>query len=166
MPKSGKQPPFSRKDELREFIADLFAAAAGMQALRRAIGKSINLGSVELAIMLAIWRLKPTEKIGIKSLAEHLHVAGPHITDEVTRLVRRKYLRKSVDSGDRRAVNLELTDKALALLASLAPMLDRINTHLFRGVTDRDTRILRASFQKLIERSASAINLLQHRRTK
>lgn len=166
MPKTRtpKRALFSRKEDLREFIADLFATAAGMQALRRAIGKAVNLGSVELAIMLAIWRSKPGDKIGIKSLAEHLHVAGPHITDEVVRLVSRRYLRKSIDPADRRALNLELTDKALAMLAALAPVLDRINAHLFQDISERDRRFLRASFQKLTERSASAIGLIDPQR--
>ena len=72
----------------REFIAELFAAAAGMQSLRRAIARSVGLGGAEFAILLAIWRLRRLGPIGIKGLAEHLHVAGPHITDEVSRLVR------------------------------------------------------------------------------
>lgn len=155
--------PFSRNEDLRDFIADLFATAAGMQALRRAIGKAVNLGSVELAIMLAVWRSKPGDKVGIKSLAEHLHVAGPHITDEVARLVRRRYLHKSIDLTDRRALNLQLTDRAIAMLAALAPLLDSINSHLFQDVTEHDTRLLRSSFQKLIKRSSSAIGLIESR---
>lgn len=161
MPRNSRPAPHGRPDDLREFIADLFAAAAGMQALRRAIGKSIGLGSMELAILLALWRLRPRTDVGIKFLAEHLHVAGPHITDEVSRLVRRKYLLKAADPLDKRAVNLRLTGKALALLGAVAPDLDKINAHLFEGVKTRDFRILRSSFQRLILRSASAKDLLK-----
>ena len=151
--------PFSRRVDLREFIADLFAAASGMQALRRAIGKSVNLGSMELAILLALWRLQPRNDIGVKVLMEHLHVAGPHITDEVSRLVRRNYLHKSVNRRDKRAVNLRLTAKALSLLSALAPHLDKINSHLFEGVTAREIQVLRSAFQRLIIRSATARRL-------
>jgi DNA-binding MarR family transcriptional regulator len=146
--------------EFREFIAELFAAAAGMQALRRAIARSIGLGGAELAVLLAIWRLERAGPVGIKGLAGHLHVSGPHITDEVKRLVRLRYLQKSPDPADMRALSLKLTKKGSKLLASLAPTLDEINRHLFEGMTAKDMRAQRTFFRRLIERSAVCIDRL------
>jgi DNA-binding MarR family transcriptional regulator len=139
----------------RDFIAELFATVAGMQSLRRAIARSIGLGGTEFAILLAIWRLGRPGSIGIKGLAEQLHVAGPHVTEEVTRLVQPGYLRKSPDLRDTRAIIVKLSSKGTTLLASLAPVLDRINLHLFEGVTTKD--MLRILFQRLIDRSASSV---------
>jgi MarR family transcriptional regulator, organic hydroperoxide resistance regulator len=146
--------------EFREFIAELFAAAAGMQALRRAIARSIGLGGAEFAVLLAICHLERPGPIGIKGLADHLHVAGPHITDEVKRLVRLGYLQKSPDPADLRALSLKLTKRGTKLLASLAPTLDEINRHLFEGMTAKDMRAQRTFFRRLIERSASCISRL------
>ena len=146
--------------EFREFIAELFAAAAGMQALRRAIARSIGLSGAEFAVLLAIWRLERPGPIGIKGLAEHLHVSGPHITDEVKRLVRLRYLEKSPNPADMRALSLKLTKKGAKLLASLAPTLDDINRHLFEGTTGEHMRAQRTFFRRLIERSAVCINKL------
>src|SRR5215470_18511277 len=146
--------------EFREFIAELFAAAAGMQALRRAIARSIGLGGAELAILLAIWRLERPGPIGIKGLADHLHVAGPHITDEVKSLVRLGYLQKSPDPADMRALSLNLTKQGTKLLASLAPTLDEINRLLFEGMPAKDMRAQRTFFRRLIERSAICISRL------
>lgn len=146
--------------EFREFIAELFAAAAGMQALRRAIARSIGLGGAEFAVLLAIWRLERLGPIGIKGLAEHLHVAGPHITDEVTKLERLGYLQKSSDPADMRALSLKITKHGANLLASLAPTLDEINRLLFEGMTAGQMRTQRAFFRRLIERSAICINRL------
>jgi DNA-binding MarR family transcriptional regulator len=146
--------------EFREFIAELFAAAAGMQALRRAIARSVGLGGAELAILLAIWRLERPGPIGIKGLAGHLHVSGPHITDEVKRLVRLRYLQKSPDPADMRALSLKLTKQGADLLASLAPALDEINRHLFEGLAAKDMRAQRTFFRRLIERSAGCIDRL------
>jgi MarR family transcriptional regulator, organic hydroperoxide resistance regulator len=146
--------------EFREFIAELFAAAASMQALRRAIARSIGLGGAEFAVLLAIWRLERPGPIGIKGLADHLHVSGPHITDEVKRLVRLGYLQKSPDPADLRALSLKLTKKGSKLLASLAPTLDEINRHLFEGITPKDMRAQRTFFRRLIERSAVCIDRL------
>ncbi len=147
----------------REFIAELFAASAGMQSLRKAIARSVNIGSTELAILLAIWRLKRPKSIGIKTLAQHLHVAGPHITDEVAGLVRRGYLKKTIDPDDTRAVNLNLTQPGLSLLMSLAPDLSRINQILFEGMTMKDMLRMRQHYKNLIERSAVCIAEVRHR---
>jgi DNA-binding MarR family transcriptional regulator len=150
--------------EFREFISELFAAAAGMQSLRRAIARSVDLGGTELAILLAIWRLGEPGSIGIKGLAGHLHVAGPHITDEVARLVRIGYLDKSVDPEDSRAIRLTLSKSGQSALESLAPVLDQVNRRLFEGLTAKEMRTLRLLFQRLIERSASSIEQVRSRR--
>jgi DNA-binding MarR family transcriptional regulator len=146
--------------EFREFIAELFAAAAGMQALRRAIARSIGLGGAEFAVLLAIWRLEQPGPIGIKGLAEHLHVSGPHITDEVKGLLRLGYLQKSPDPADMRALSLKVTKRGSELLASLAPTLDEINRLLFEGMTAKDMRAQATFFRRLIARSAVCISRL------
>ena len=146
--------------EFREFIAELFAASAGMQALRRAIARSIGLSGAEFAVLLAIGHLERPGPIGIKGLAEHLHVSGPHITDEVKRLVRLGHLEKSPDPSDMRALSLKLTRQGSKLLASLAPALDEINRDLFEGMTGKHMRAQRTFFRRLIERSATCIEKL------
>jgi DNA-binding MarR family transcriptional regulator len=148
----------------REFVAELFAAAAGMQSLRRAIARSVGLGGAELAVLLAVWRLEQLGPIGIKGIAGHLHVAGPHVTDEVVRLVHVGYLQKSQDSRDTRAVVLNLTKRGKKLLASLKPTLDEINLTLFAGITADDMRVLRNLFRRLIHGSAISIEQLRGRR--
>jgi DNA-binding MarR family transcriptional regulator len=148
----------------REFIAELFAAAAGMQSLRRAIARSVGLGGAELAVLLAVWRLAQEGPVGIKGIAGHLHVAGPHVTDEVARMVELGYLQKLTDARDTRAVVLKLTSRANSMLTSLAPTLDEINRNLFEGVTADDMQVLRALFQRLIDRSATSIDQLRKRR--
>jgi len=141
----------------REFIAELFAAAAGMQSLRRAIARTAGLGSTELTILLAIWRLPRPGHIGIKGLAEHLHVASPHVTDEVTRLVQIGLLDKAVNPRDLRAVSLTLSKRGRAALESLASRLEQINKLLFAGISARDMRIVRRFLQRLIEQSGPSI---------
>jgi len=163
--KRGASRPSARYDfAFREFIAELFAAAAGMQSLRRAIARSVGLGGAELAVLLAVWQLEQLGPIGIKGIAGHLHVAGPHITDEVTRLVQLGYLQKSADTRDTRAVVLKLTKRGKKLLASLTATLDEINLNLFAGFTADDMQALRTLFQRLIHRSATSIEQLRRRR--
>ena len=110
-------------------------------------------------------RLAPAGPVGIKRLAGHLHVAGPHVTDEAARLVALGYLRKATDRRDARAIDLRLTGRGRALLTSLAPTLEQINFGLFEGMTTVDLRRLRLLFLRLIDRSASAADRLPPRQS-
>jgi DNA-binding MarR family transcriptional regulator len=112
--------------------------------------------------LLAVWRLRGSRPTGIKALAQHLHVAGPHVTDEVAGLVRRGYLAKEIDKKDNRAVSLTLTPRGQQTLKSLAPHLDRVNQTLFDGMNNRDMLLLRQHFQTLISRSAACIAELRN----
>lgn len=147
--------------EFRAFIADLFAAAASMQSLRRAIARSRNLGGAELAILLSVWHLGRHQPVGIKALAAHLHVAGTHVTIEAASLVRKRLLSKCVDARDSRAIVLELTPRGRELLADLTPVLDNINQDLFGGMSPAELRRLRPFFQRLIDGSARSIERLR-----
>lgn len=147
--------------EFRAFIADLFAAAASMQSLRRAIARSRNLGGAELAILLAVWHLGRHQPVGIKALAAHLHVAGTNVTIETTSLVRKRLLSKFIDERDGRAVVLELTPRGQALLADLTPILDDINEDLFGGMSPAEMRRLRPFLQRLIDASARSVERLR-----
>src|ERR1700758_5427286 len=119
--------------QFREFVADLFAATAGMQSLRRALAKSVNLSAAEFSVLLATWHLQKKGSVGVTAVARHLHVAAAHVTAEVGKLVRKGFIKKTQDANDTRAVTLVLTRKGEAVLAELAPLLQRINDRLFSG---------------------------------
>jgi DNA-binding MarR family transcriptional regulator len=137
--------------EFRGFIADLFAAAASMQSLRKAIARSRGLGGTELAILLSVWHLGQRAPVGIKALAAHLHVAGPNITIEVATLVKKGLLTKVVDERDTRAIVLKLTRAGSSTLTQLSPLLATINDDLFKGLNTAEIRRLRSFFVRLIE---------------
>src|SRR5919109_1347523 len=83
--------------QFREFIADLFAAVAGMQSLRRALAKSVGLSAPEFSVLLATWHLQKKGRVGVSAVARHLHVAAAHVTAEVGKLVRKDFIKKTQD---------------------------------------------------------------------
>lgn len=144
----------------RDFIADLFAAAAAMQSLRRGIARTLGIGGTELAILLAVARLAPEGPVGVRRVADHLHVAAAHITTEVNALVQRNLLRKAASPTDSRAVQLSLTASGRRLLHGLVPALARVNTALFDGVSPDDMARSQVFFRQLIERVPAAFAAL------
>ena len=124
--------------KFRELIADLFAAAAGMLALRRALATPVDLSAAEFAILLAAWQQERKGEVGISSLAREVHVAATNVTAEVGRLVRKGILDKRQHPRDTRAVLINLTEKGHTILALLTPVLRDINNRLFVGNSARD----------------------------
>jgi DNA-binding MarR family transcriptional regulator len=145
--------------QFREFIADLFAAVAGMHSLRRALAKSVGLGAAEFSVLLATWHLQKKGRVGITAISRHLHVAAAHITSEVGKLVQKEFIAKTQDVNDTRAVNLVLTPKGEAVLGRLAPLLQRINDRLFSGNTANAIPIVAKFLNGVADESANSIRM-------
>lgn len=126
-----KQQSISIDTEFRDFIADLFGAAAALQSVRRAIARRTGIGGTEFGIMLAVARLVSDGPVNVSLVAKHLHVAAAHITAEVNALVKLGLLKKIASPIDSRAVQLTISPEGQILLKSLAPVLRRMNKAMF-----------------------------------
>ena len=145
--------------KFREFIADLFAAAAGMLALRRALATTVDLSAAEFAILLATWQQEQKGEVGISSLAREVHVAAANGTAEVGKLVRKRILHKQPHPRDTRAVLINLTDKGHEILARLTPVLQEINDRLFVGNSTRDITVVGNFLHHVADETPYSINL-------
>jgi DNA-binding MarR family transcriptional regulator len=143
----------------RELIADLFAAAAGMLALRRALATSVGLSAAEYAILLATWHLQKKGPVGINTLAGQLHVAAANVTAEVGKLVKKGILDKRPHPRDTRAVLIQLTAKGNAILSELTPLLRRINDRLFSGVTANGINAVASFLHHIADETPNSIRL-------
>jgi MarR family transcriptional regulator, organic hydroperoxide resistance regulator len=147
--------------EFRQFVADLFAAVAGMYSLRRALASSVGLSAAAYSVILGTWHLQRKGPVGITAIARQLHVAAAHVTAEVGDLVELGLLIKKPHPRDTRAVLIEITDDGKALLARLTPLLRKINDRLFSGNKPSDIEILSRFVQHLADESAHSIRLAQ-----
>jgi MarR family transcriptional regulator, organic hydroperoxide resistance regulator len=145
--------------QFRNFVADLFAAVAGMHSLRRTLAASVGLNAAEYSILLATWHLQKNGVVGIGHIAKHLHVAAANVTSGVGKLVRKKLLLKKPNPRDSRAVAVELTPAGQDVLTRLTPVLRRVNDRLFSGNKQADIRIVSKFVQHLAEESAHSIRL-------
>jgi len=143
----------------RELIADLFAAAAGMLALRRALAASVGLSAAEYAILLATWHLQKKGSVGINTLAGQLHVAAANVTAEVGKLVKKGILDKQPHPQDTRAVLIQLTTKGNAILGELSPLLRRINDRLFSGVSADGIEAVAAFLHHIADETPNSIRI-------
>ena len=76
-----------RDDRLRALLHALFVAAARFEDVRGAFGRRIGATGPQYTILAAIAERQREAGVGIRALADHLHVAPSHITTEVNKLV-------------------------------------------------------------------------------
>ena len=141
----------------RDFVADLFAAASSMQAVRRALGRATGLSGSEIAMLLAIRRLSADGSIGVRAIAEHLHVAGPHVTAEVAKLVEAGLVEKRADGRDSRAVDIRLTSEGRRALHKLTPRVRQANDVLFAGMSETEMAHVHRFLRRIVATSSAAV---------
>ena len=142
--------------DFRDFVADLFAAASGMQAIRRSLAKTTGLTGSEIAVLLAVRRLSETGIVSVRAIAEHLHVAGAHATTEVAKLVEAGFVTKQEDAKDSRAVDIRLSPEGRRRLDRLTPLVRRVNDVLFDGLTKDEMGQVAKFLRRIILQSVQA----------
>ena len=132
----------------RDFMSDIFAAAATMQNLRRMTAKPFGISSTELAVMMAVAKINSNPSI--RRIADHLHVSASNVTADVGKLVKAKYLTKVPDPEDARALKVALTSKGTELIQDIAPALRVVNDRLFANMSRKDMMTLKQLLRQII----------------
>jgi DNA-binding MarR family transcriptional regulator len=145
--------------ELREFIADFYAAMSLMRLLRQEIAAALSLTAAEYSVLLAVWYLQPEGKMTVRAISEHLHVAAAYVTSEITRLVEKGLLTKEPHPSDGRAVGVALTKASRGIFIQLGPMLRAVNAPLFQGINRRDFDTVHRFLSNIIEHGYDAIRV-------
>lgn len=145
--------------ELREFIADFYAAMSLMRLLRQEIAGALSLTAAEYSVLLAVWYLQREGKMTVRAISEHLHVAAAYVTSEVNRLVEKGLLTKEPHPSDGRAVGVALTKTSRGVLIQLGPMLRAVNAPLFQGINRRDFITVHRFLSGIIEHGYDAIRM-------
>lgn len=145
----------------RALVADLFAAVAGMQALRRALAARVELSAGAFSVLLATRHLQTQGAVAIRTLAQHLHAAPANVTADVNSLVQAGLIRKRDHPEDSRSVDVALTAKGERVLDDLAPLLQRINDRLFAGNTRAGIAAVAKFLKHLAVESKHAVRLVR-----
>ena len=119
------------------------------RAFNRALGKSG--GSVPVWLILS--SLKGERWRTQQDLARAVGIEGPTLTRHVDALERDGLVTRQRDTGDRRAVRVELTAAGEALHADLLRAVIAFNRRLRRGLAEDDV----AQLHELLDRLASNV---------
>lgn len=147
--------------DFREFVHDALAFASRLQAVRDGFARLIELTGIQYTILISIYHLEFEQRVGVNKVAEHLHLSGTFVTTETNKLSARGLVEKARDSEDRRRINLSTTERARALLSSLASIQSHVNDAHFSPLTADDFNRFRKVMPELVTSTDRALRLLQ-----
>lgn len=122
----------------RELIWGLLVVAKRLQKYPEIFGRRIGISSAQYTVLIAAAHIQGEDGIGIRALADYMHLPAPHITTTVGRLVDAGLLAKRQNPADRRGVLISMTRAGDAALRELAPFQQQINDVLFGGLSRRE----------------------------
>ncbi len=82
-----------------------------------------------------------------------------HISQSVKRLTEMEYIRVEHDEKDMRIQHLKLTDKVKPLLDELLAQREEMETRVFAGVTEEESKVMKQVFEKMC---ANIMNEMQN----
>ena len=156
----GELAPGASDGAFRDFVADLFAAASAMQAVRRALAKATGLSGVDIAILLALQRLSPGGAVSVRAIADHLHLAGPQVTAGIGKLAEAGFAAKHDDPTDSRAVDVRLTAEGRRRLRNLAAHVRRVNDMLFAGMSSEEMAHTHRFLRRIVDQATPSMATL------
>lgn len=145
-----------RDDRFREVIYALFVTATRFQDIREAFGRDMGISGAQYFILMAIASHHEAGGVGIRALADYLHVAASHATVEVNKLVARGLLAKQAHPEDGRRVVITLSEAGKAALEQVAPFRQQINDLLFDGFSRQDFEQLGRIFDLFVHNTTRA----------
>ncbi len=146
----------------RQLVHNLLSFLAIHEAIRDGIASCIGLGGIQHTILLSIRHLGQGKEVSVRDVADHLELSGSFITAETAKLERAGLLDKKRSATDGRKVSLELTDKAMELFDSVAPLQRAIGDVQFGSLTRKQFRELVPVVSELVRTSREALLLLHY----
>jgi len=159
----------ARSGMFRDVVMLLYATTGRLQRLKRLVASTVDLNPTEYSIVAALYRLGPKADIRVINIAQYLHMAPENVTTAVGRLVKMKWVVKTIDPNDARAVTLTLHRSARQRIDRLTAELVEINDVWFRDMTPAEihqlTRYLErvldgfdAAYRRALEKFQSPVN--------
>lgn len=142
----------------RELIWGLLMVAKRLQKYPEIFGRRIGISSAQYTVLIAAAHIQGEDGIGVRALADYMHLPAPHITTTVGRLVDAGLLAKRQNPEDKRGVLISMTRAGDAALRELAPFQQQINDVLFGGLSRREFEAFTGMIDAFLVNSGRALD--------
>ena len=111
-------------------------------------------------VMLALLSIAPSATPS--ELAARAELNKPATSKAITSLARKGLVMRDPRRGDRRYVQLRLTDKGRELYGRILPLVAQVNRELMAGLTAQETALLDAILDRLEQQADRMAQQLEH----
>ena len=146
----------------RRLVHSLFAFFARHSAIREGHGAFIDLAGIEYTILISIRHLSADHHVGVRDVAEHLHMSGAFTTTITNKLLEKGLIKKDVDVDDRRRLRLTVTRRGENLLNQLAPVQRQVNDLQFGCLSAKEFAQLLDMIERLVDSSDGAVAMQRY----
>ena len=147
--------------DFRELISLMYAAVGRLTVMRRTLAQSLGLSSAQFAVVLCLLRLGARGGVKIRDIADDLSAEAANITVTVGSLETLRWVAKTSDPADSRAVAVQLTAQARKRMEDFSARLHLVNDRWFQGTSRDELTTVMAFFRRLIARYGSALSAAQ-----
>lgn len=142
--------------DFRKLVDSLVLFASEIQRIRQALSEAMGVTQPQYNMIMLIAHHDDEEGISVGEMAMKMGVTPSFVVVETNRLCDGGLVDKRPSTIDRRRINLNLTDKSVALVNEIGPLQRNVNNLLFGSLGAREFRSLGSTIEKLIARCASA----------
>jgi DNA-binding MarR family transcriptional regulator len=128
-------------------------------AIRDGYASLLNVTGQQYTILLCIRHLCDKGPVNIRTVADRLRLSSSYVTVETKTLEQNGLVYKERGTDDRRTVSLSLTQKAVALLDSIAPLRRQVNDVQFGCLSSAEFQQLVPLVERLVQSGERALAL-------
>jgi DNA-binding MarR family transcriptional regulator len=139
----------ARAKMFRDVVTLFYATTGRLRSMKRLVASSVGLNTTDYSIVAALYRLSSEPGVRVNEIAEYLHVSPENVTMAVQRLVANKWVTKTNDPNDARAVTLRLRPNARKRIDRLTTELREINELWFQKMKASEV----SQLMKFLERT-------------
>lgn len=141
----------------RDLIWSLLIVANRLPRFPEAFGRHIGISGAMYTVLIATAHTQGPAGVGIRGLADYMHLPAPHVTTTVGKLVEEGFVAKRPNPNDGRGVLISLTSAGAAALRRLAAFQSEVNDVLFDGIGREDFHALARLMETMTGNSARAL---------
>lgn len=145
------------EEAYRSAIYKLLQVSALMLKTREHYAAAVGVTPPQFSILTAIAELPGTS---VGEVAERLHVTGPFVTAEVSKLVRAGMILKKNSVADRRVAELRITAACARKLAAVSPLREAANERIFADMSATEVNRFSNDLSSLIDGLQDALHML------
>jgi len=145
----------------RQLIYDLSVAGNLLEVARQNLAQKLEVTPPQYNILMVIAQYQDKSGLRFTKVADHLHVTISHVTSEIKKLEKGKWLSVVTSPIDKRARMVKINPSAENKIFALGSHQRGFNNHLFRNLTKSNFEKLSIVMAELVEDFTETIAIIK-----